>query len=398
MKKSGFGLRNTVLASMMAVLASGVSAPAVMAAGDDPIKVVWLSFGISHEWFRSLSIFAQLEADKIAEEDGVTFEFIIKDGARNIQTQLQQVDDLIAQGDVDIIYFEPIDQNAMRRAVEKINKELDIPIGAAGITTNGGKYLYVGLDNVSATKQVGDALVDILNEKYGAGKWPANGKIIEIWGPAGISITDDRHAGFRLAADPAVAANPGVEIVNGTGNWDPATAFKVSSDLIAKYGDEIIAVYTHDDPSATEGVVRALDLAGMQFPVGDPRHIPIVTYDATKTGMEAVRNLEIDMITEQPAFGYAHLVMRYLYNWHKDGYDSLPKPGTVLSTAELSEVFSEDSGVQFWSPVTVSAGPNWDGLWLAPKSPIVPYEVDPWEKNQWGNYMYFVDKGEFPQK
>ncbi len=391
-------MKKTILAAVLAAMTMGASAPAVTAGEGDPIKVVWLSYGISHEWFRSLSIFAEQEAQKIAEEDGVEFEFIIKDGARNIQTQLQQVDDLIAQGDVDIIYFEPIDQNAMRRAVEKINNELGIPIGAAGITTNGGRYLYVGLDNVVATKQVGDALVDILNDKYGTGKWPSNGKIIEIWGPAGISITDDRHAGFRQAADPAVAANPGVEIINGTGNWDPATAFKVSSDLIAQHGENIIGVYTHDDPSATEGVVRALELAGMQYPVGDPKHIPIVSYDATKTGMEAVREGKIDMITEQPAFGYAHLVMRYLYNWHKDGYDSLPQPGTVLSTEELSQVFSEDTGVQFWSPVEVREGPNWDGIWLAPKSPIVPFEVDPWEPNQWGNYMYFVDKGEFPTK
>lgn len=390
-------MKKTIIATVLAGLLSGVSAPAVLAA-DDTIKVAWLSYGISHEWFRSLSIFAQLEADKIAEEDGVQFEFIIKDGARNIQTQLQQVDDLIAQGDIDIIYFEPIDQNAMGNAVKKINEELNIPIGAAGITTNGGKYLYVGLDNVSATKQAGDALVELLDAKYGAGKWPSDGKIIEIWGPAGISITDDRHAGFRLAADPAVAANPGVEIVNGTGNWDPATAFKVASDLIAQHGETIIGFYTHDDPSATEGVVRALELAGKQFPVGDANHIPIVTYDATKTGMEAVRNKEIDMITEQPAFGYAHLVMRYLYNWHKDGYDSLPKPGTTLSKAELSSIFSPDSGVDFWSPVKVVEGPNWDGIWLQPKSPIIPTEVDPWEPNQWGNYMWYVDKGEFPQK
>ncbi len=391
-------MKKTIIASMMAALVISSSVPAVLAASKDPIKVVWLSYGISHEWFRSLSIFAEQEAKKIAAEEGVEFEFVIKDGARNIQTQLQQVDDLIAQGDVDIIYFEPIDQNAMGKAVKKINAKLNIPIGAAGITTNGGRYLYVGLDNVAATKQCGDALVKILNDKYGEGKWPKNGKIIEIWGPAGISITDDRHAGFRLAADPAVAKNPGVEIVNGTGNWDPATAFKVASDLIAQHGDDIIGIYTHDDPSATEGVVRALQLAKMQFPVGDPKHIPIVTYDATKTGMESVRNKEIDMVTEQPAFGYAHLVMRYLYNWHKDGYDSLPKAGTTLSKEALSKVFDESSGVQFWSPVKVSAGPNWDGIWLAPKSPIVPTEVDPWEKNQWGNYMYYVDKGVFPTK
>ena len=86
------------------------------------IKVVWLSFGLSHEWFHSLSIFAEEEARSIEKEDGVKFKFTIKDGQRNLQTQLQQFDQLIAQKNADIIYFEPIDQTAMARMVKKVNK------------------------------------------------------------------------------------------------------------------------------------------------------------------------------------------------------------------------------------------------------------------------------------
>ncbi len=388
-------MKKTILTTLAAAMLSSFTA---FTASAEPIKVAWLSFGISHEWFRSLSIFAENEAKRIAERDGVTFEFVIKDGARNIQTQLQQIDDLIAQGDVDIIYFEPIDQNALVRAVKRVNDELGIPIGAAGIVTNGGQYLYVGLDNVQATEQVGTALADLLDRKYGKGQWPATGKIIEIWGPAGISITDDRHAGFRNTFEPRLAENPGVEIVNGTGNWDPATAFKAASDLISRYGDQIIGVYTHDDPSATEGVVRALELANMQYPVGHEKHIPIVSYDGTKTGLQSIRDREVDVITEQPALGYATLVMRYLYEWHKNGIDALPKAGTTLELDTLREMFVDETGVQTWGPVEVRKGPNWDGIWLAPKSPLIPTEVDPYAQNQWGNYMYFVDKGEFPKK
>ncbi|OQY51107.1 MAG: hypothetical protein B6240_00295, partial [Desulfobacteraceae bacterium 4572_87] len=84
---------------------------------DKIIQVVWLSFGLSHEWFHSLSIFAEEEARSIEKEDGVKFEFTIKDGQRNLQTQLQQFDQLIAQKNADIIYFEPIDQTAMARMV-----------------------------------------------------------------------------------------------------------------------------------------------------------------------------------------------------------------------------------------------------------------------------------------
>lgn len=362
----------------------------------DTIKVGWLSYSISDDWFKAVQTFAEAEAKNIEEEDGVKFEFLIKDGAGDVETQLKQVDDLITMGDIDIVYFEPIDENAMANAVKKMNDELGIPIGAAGITANGGNYLYVGLDNVAATEQCGEKMISLLNEKYGESNWPEDGIIIEIWGPAGLKITQDRHTGFRNALDPELEKNPGVEVVEGTGNWDPDTAFKVISDLIERHGDNIIGIYTDDDTSATEAAWRALELKDMGYLVGEENHIPIVTYDGTINGMQAVRDKKIDMITEQPAFGYGHLVMRYLYKWHTEGYESLPQPGTTLSLEDLSEYFDENTGVQFWSPVPVVEGPSWDGIWLAPKSPIIPDEVDPCEENQWGNYLYYVKNGNYP--
>jgi hypothetical protein len=90
--------------------------------------------------------------------------------------------------------------------------------------------------------------------------------------------------------------------------------------------------------------------------------------------------------------------MHYLYEWHKNGYDSLPKPGTTLGTDELAALFPDETGVRSWSPVEVREGDGWEGIWLAPKSPLIPTEVDPYAQNQWGNYMYFLDKGSFPEK
>ena len=384
--------------AMIGIIAGSNLNEANASQDDKTIKVVWLSFGLSHEWFHSLSIFAEHEARKIEKEDGVKFEFIIKDGQRNLQTQLQQFDQLIAQKNVDIIYFEPIDQTALAKMVKKVNKKLNIPIGSAGIMTNGGHYLYVGLDNVAATERCGEQLIRLLNEKYGKGQWPENSVVMENWGPPGISITTNRHAGFWKTFEPALKENPTVKMVNATGMWDPATAFKAASDVLTKYGDKLIGAYSHDDPSATEGIVRALELKKLQYPVGHPKHIPIVSYDATKTGMQAIRDKEIDVITEQPARGYAHLVMRYLYEWHKNGYESLPKPGTVLTKTQLKQMFSQETGVDSWSPATVKKGINWDGIWIAPKSPLIPNEVDPYAKSQWGNYMYWLDKNEWPKK
>ena len=79
-----------LILAMTGFIAGQHSSEAKAGQDDKTIKVVWLSFGLSHEWFHSLSIFAEHEARKIEKEDGVKFEFVIKDGQRNLQTQLQQ--------------------------------------------------------------------------------------------------------------------------------------------------------------------------------------------------------------------------------------------------------------------------------------------------------------------
>ena len=366
------------------------------------IKVGWLSYNISDDWFASVNEFGQQEAKVIEQEEGVKFEFDIKDAGADAETQVKQVDDLITVGDIDMLLFEAVDEKAMAKAITKVNEELNIPVGSAGTPAAGGKFIYVGLDNVKATEQCGDYLAKLLNEKYGEpAKWGGDdgGIIIEIWGPPGLQITKDRHTGFRNKIDPLLKQNPKVKIVEGTSNWNPDTAFKVISDLVQRYGDEIIGIYTDDDTSATEGAWRALELAGLAYPVGDPKHIPIVTYDGTMKGMQAVREKKIDMITEQPAIAYGRIAMRYLYQWYKEGYESLPQPGTVLTLDDLSKYFDpETTGAKYWAPVEVLKGVNFDGIWFAPKSAIIPDELDPYEKNQWGNYNYFKKYGEYPTK
>lgn len=360
------------------------------------IKVAWLSYNLTDDWFLAVLRFAQDEARDIEKEEGVKFEFLLRDAGGDLQTQLNQADDMITIGP-DILYFEPINEKAMASAVKKINRELGIPIGAAGITASGGEYLYVGLDNVEATEQCGEALVRLLTEKYGEPKnWVKAGGIIgEFWGPPGLKITQDRHTGFRKPLDPILKATAGLQIVERVDNWDPDTAFKVVSDVVTRYGDKIIGMYADDDTTATEGCRRALKLAGLAYPVGHPKHIPIVTYDATENGMRRFRDKWIDMITVQPAMGYGHMVMRYLYKWHKEGKESLPKPGTTISSEELSRYFDYTEGVQYWTPVKVVKGRDWDGIWIQPHSGIVPDEVPPKARYQWGNYVYFMREGKY---
>lgn len=369
---------------------------------EDVIKIGYLSYKMNHHWFNSVHYFSTLQAKEIEEEEGVKFEYVLFDGGGVAENQVKQVDDLITMGDIDMVLFQAIDEKSMAKAVKKINDELGIPVGSDGTPAAGGNFIFTGLDNVEASEKIGNYLVDELNEKYGdPSQWGGDngGVIIEIWGPPGLQIAKDRHIGFRKVMDPILEENPDIKIVEGTSDWNVDKAVKVMSDFVQRYGDEIIGIYTDDDVSAVEGAYRALELADLAYPVGDPNHIPIVSYDGAMTAVDAIRENKIDMTIHQPAVAYSRLTLRYLYNWYKEGYDSLPKVGDVLTVEELSEYFDPDTtGSKYWGPVEVRQGPNYDGIWLVPQGPIIPDEEDPYEKSQWGNYNYYLEYGEYPTK
>ena len=60
-----------LILAMIGIIAGSNPNEAKASQDGKTIKVVWLSFGLSHEWFHSLSIFAEHEARKIEKEDGV---------------------------------------------------------------------------------------------------------------------------------------------------------------------------------------------------------------------------------------------------------------------------------------------------------------------------------------
>jgi ABC-type sugar transport system substrate-binding protein len=365
------------------------------------VKVAWIDYSLNDDWFAAELEIAKMEAATIEAEDNVKFDFELYDGAGDEAKQAADVDTVIAKGDADICVIIPINEAAMAKSITKINEEMGIPVGCAGITAAGGDYLYVGLDNVAATEQCGNKMVELLSAKYGddPASWAAaGGVIIECYGPAGLTISTDRSKGFHNVLDPICESTEGLEIVQVVTNWDPETALNGMNDAIQRYGDKIIGVFSSDDTSASQGAWRAFEQNDMAYPVGDAKHIPIVTYDGTMSGLENVREGHIDMITEQPAFAYGHLLMRYLYLWYRDGESALPEIGTTLSQEDLSQYFGSDTGVAYWGPVSVKQGVAGKYPWLAPQSPVIPDQVDPYDTLLWGNLMYKDQYGSYPTK
>ncbi|MDD5017083.1 MAG: sugar ABC transporter substrate-binding protein [Eubacteriales bacterium] len=363
------------------------------------INVAWIARNLTDDWYRAIYTFGCEEADRIAAEEGVEFNIVPYDSQASVEVSMQICEDILTMGTYDMIYFEAVDESAMGTMIERFNEELDCPVAGASTTAAAGQFIFCGPNNVAACENTANIMIEKLTEKYGEDPqaWiDAGGVILEMWGPAGLQICQDRHTGFHNIMDPILAEYPELQVVQLTSNWEPERAFQEMTDAVQRYGDQIIAIYTDDDTAASEGAWRALENAGMGYPIGDERHIPIVTYDGTYNAIGHVVEGHIDLVIEQPAVALASMAMRYMWIWYKEGYDALPQPGTVLSEEDMREYFGDDVAVAFWSPVTVVEG-FWGGLWFQPTCPLIPQTADPTNPALWGNAWYERNNGEYPE-
>ena len=180
--------------------------------------------------------------------------------------------------DVEFRLLEAADADSQAAQIETaINDRPDalvvLPYDGDQLTPVAEKAMAAGIpvinvDRLFATPEA--ARATILGDNYGIGvkaatfiadRLSCEGNVVEIQGIAGISVTDDRSAGF---ADTIEAlCGDGIEIVaQQPADFNPDKGLTVM-EAILQANTDIDAVYTHDDDMA-EGVVAAIQNAGRE--------------------------------------------------------------------------------------------------------------------------------------
>lgn len=220
------------------------------AGGDNPdgrtVKIAFSFPGADHGWLAAITENAKAEAEKYDD-----VEFIPIEGTNDSASQASQVETLIAQSpDVLIILpheggaLTPVAQQAMDAGIPVINVDREFSTPAAYRT-------WIGGDNYGIGKAAGEYFADELG---------CQGKVVEIQGIAGISVTELRTQGF---AEGIAQCDGGIEIVaQQPADFVPDKGLQVM-EAILQANPEIDGVYTHDDDMA-EGVVAAIENAGRQ--------------------------------------------------------------------------------------------------------------------------------------
>ena len=215
------------------------------ASGED-VKIAFSAPGADNGWLAAVTTNAEEAA---AAHDDV--EFVLLEGTNDAATQTTQVEQLLNE-DPDVLVILPHDGEALTPIAQQV-MDAGVPVVNVdrAFSSPQAYRTFIGGDNYGIGVSAGN---------YFAEELGCEGKVVEIQGLAGISVTEDRSQGFRDAIEQC---DGGIEIVaSQPADFVPDKGLTVM-ETILQAEDEIDAVYTHDDDMA-EGVVSAIENAGRE--------------------------------------------------------------------------------------------------------------------------------------
>ena len=301
-------------------------------------------------------------AEGKAQELGVKVD--IKDGQADSMKIMEIMDNFITQKVDGFIMAGAIDQKAIVPGIKKLN-EAGIPVIAIDTSPEGGKVDYfISFDIEQSSKKAAEAFVQGIKDRNG-GVVPS-GVVIEITGSLGDMFTQACTKGLHAVTDQY----PQLKVVQGEGKWNDVDSHERTSDLLTRYGKDVLGVYVQTPDIMGPGAVSAIEAAGL-----DPKNYGITGICIGPEGLELINQGKVLAIVEQPAFDSAEMAVQYLYDI-KTG-KPLPKIGDTIT---------KDGAL--WSPAKVVQNP-WveEGAFIILQGPLVPTEVKADDPRLWENKL-----------
>lgn len=284
-KKGGKKMRKQSLAVCVATVMGIVSMGSVSVLADEEK----FTFGIAMPQLDNDGFKANLIGiEQFAEKNGV--EIIVNDGKATVDTQMQNMEDLITRG-VDAIVMCPVDSGAMATAVKKA-ENAGIPVIAFDRNVEGD--VLTGLaesDNVAH----GAAAADLMAEAAEAsGIATEDLVVLELLGTQSATAGLQRHEGFESRAKEL-----GINIVSSLNTeFKNDNAYNATMDAFQAHPD-INAIFVPSDNACYSGVESALSQLGKLVEADKEGHILITTVDGGPTGLEGIRKGYVDAIAAQ---------------------------------------------------------------------------------------------------
>lgn len=259
---------------------------------DEELQVVGFSQVGSESLWRSANTESIQSA--LSKENGF---FLIYNNARQKQeNQIKAIRSFISQ-QVDYIVFAPITEDGWDTVLLEA-KEAGIPVILVDRKVNVPSISYFTTWIGSDTRQEGES-AGLWLEQYleDCGREKEQINILVLEGTAGSSAQTGRSQGFE---DVAARHENWTILEQQDADFTTSKAKEIMEAYIEKYDDFDVVVSQNDD--MTFGAVEAMQKAGITM--GAEGDVKIISFDATREGLEMVKDGLIDVDVEcNPLFG-----------------------------------------------------------------------------------------------
>jgi ABC-type sugar transport system substrate-binding protein len=249
------------------------------------------TIGVSFDLLNAIRQAEKASIQKAADAAGYSVVFNVAD--QDAQKQASQIQDLIQTKKVDAVIVIAQDGQQIASSAS-LAKAHNVP--------------FLAIDRAVADQQnltfqiTGDPVADgkaVAAEFLAAAKTTPL-KVLELVG----GLTDQNAIGRRDGFNDALAGQPNITVVSQVPtDWNPTQALDGTSNALQK-DPTINAIYVPSD-FLLPSVQSALTAANRLAPIGDPKHVFMVTIDGDQSGCKAIqaKMLDADIATPVDEFG-----------------------------------------------------------------------------------------------
>jgi ABC-type sugar transport system substrate-binding protein len=249
------------------------------------------TIGVSFDLLNAIRQAEKSSIQKAADAAGYSVEFAVAD--QDAQKQAAQIQDLIQTKKVDAVIVIAQDGQQIASSAS-LAKARNVP--------------FLAIDRAVADQQnvtfqiTGDPVADgkLVAAEFLAAAKTTPLKVLELVG----GLTDQNAIGRRDGFNAAVTGQPGITLASQVPtDWKPEQALDGTSNALQK-DPSINAIYVPSD-FLLPSVQSALTAAGRLAPIGDPKHVFLVTIDGDQNGCKAMqaKTLDADIATPVDDFG-----------------------------------------------------------------------------------------------
>ncbi len=252
--------------------------------GDGKIVVGYISKNLTDPFHAPINAYAETTIEQM-KKDGIIDDWTgVLDGETDPNKQIDRADECITKG-ADYVIILPAESEASDPAVTKLVDQgvKVIVVNSKTVSTDEKAIAYCGSNDVEAGRMLADWVVQNV---------PNGGKYIHCTGILGNSAQIERGQGIMEVMEK----HPEFEMVGEPDTqWSGDKAANATTDAIAQYGDELVAVIADNDDMSS-AAQRAANDAGRS-------DIICVGVDGNQNPLQMVKNGELGATVLQDGVG-----------------------------------------------------------------------------------------------